>query len=96
MAYKFALTHHEKFDGTEYPFGLSGNQIPLEGQICAVADVYDALCSKRPYKEPWTHEHAITYIVDQKSRHFSPIVVEHFLYAIEKRLSKREVTHGTG
>lgn len=96
LAFKVALTHHEKYDGTGYPFGLCGNQIPLEGQICAVADVYDALCSKRPYKDPWTHEQAINYIIDQKGRHFSPIVVDHFLYAFDNTLIGREVTHGTG
>ncbi|MDR3152793.1 MAG: two-component system response regulator [Deltaproteobacteria bacterium] len=74
-----ALTHHEKFDGSGYPRGLKGRQIPLAGRIVAVADVFDALMSRRPYKPPFTSEQAAGIITDGRGRHFDPDVVDVFL-----------------
>jgi len=79
MAMEIALTHHEKFDGSGYPSGLAGGQIPLCGRIVAVADVYDALTSKRVYKDAFSHEKARSIIVGESGRHFDPEVVAAFL-----------------
>lgn len=76
MAKSVALTHHEKWDGSGYPNGLKGEQIPMEGRIVAVADVFDALTSKRPYKEAWTVEQTMAEMNAQKGRHFEPRLVE--------------------
>ncbi|HMB01397.1 MAG TPA: HD domain-containing phosphohydrolase, partial [Spirochaetota bacterium] len=67
-----ALTHHEKWDGTGYPRQLKGKKIPLIGRIAAVGDVFDALTSRRPYKEPWSIRAAAAEIAGQKGRHFDP------------------------
>lgn len=67
-----ALRHHERFDGSGYPDGLSGSTIPLEARIVAVADVFDALISPRPYKGPWTVESALDYLVEQSGKLFDP------------------------
>lgn len=77
-----AGTHHEKYDGNGYPGGLSGEDIPLAGRIVAVADVYDALRSERPYKKPWPKEEAIDLIKREAGRHFDPVVVEAFLKVV--------------
>ncbi len=74
-----ALSHHEKWNGKGYPKGLSGEEIPLSARIVAVADVYDALRSKRSYKESWPHEEAVTEIVSQKGIQFDPEVVAAFV-----------------
>lgn len=79
IAHKIALYHHEKYNGTGYPYGIRGNNIPLEARIVAVADVFDALVSKRPYKDPWPHEEALKFIVAQKGQHFDPDVVDAFI-----------------
>ncbi len=79
MAYDVILCHHEKYDGTGYPIGLSGNDIPLSARIMAVADVYDALRSKRPYKEPIPKEQAEQIIIDSCESHFAPELVEAFV-----------------
>lgn len=71
--------HHEKWDGTGYPRGKKGEEIPLLARIMAIADVYDALRSERPYKEAMCHEDAIKIIVDNKGKHFDPIITEVFL-----------------
>lgn len=76
---KIALTHHEKWDGSGYPFGLKGDEIPLEGRIMALVDVYDALRSKRVYKEPYSHEVCVTMIAEDSGLHFDPKLVEVFL-----------------
>ena len=73
-----AYTHHEKWDGTGYPQGLAGNAIPLHGRLMAIADVYDALISERPYKKPFTHEQAVRIIVEGKGTQFDPILTELF------------------
>jgi putative two-component system response regulator len=75
MAEVIALTHHEKWDGTGYPYGLSGDKIPLEGRIVAIADVLDALLSKRPYKEAWPLADAIRYMEENKGKHFDPQLI---------------------
>jgi putative nucleotidyltransferase with HDIG domain len=71
--------HHEKWDGTGYPDGLQGQEIPLAARIFAVADVWDALCSGRPYHDPWPAYEARIYIQDQAGKHFDPQVVQTFL-----------------
>jgi putative two-component system response regulator len=75
----FAYTHHEKWDGSGYPQGIRGEAIPLEGRMMAIADVYDALVSARPYKQPFSHERAIEIIKSDAGTHFDPIMVELFL-----------------
>ncbi len=74
-----ALNHHEKFDGGGYPAGLAGEAIPLPARIVAVADVYDALRSQRPYKSAWPREDAVNYIARQAGAHFDPACVDAFL-----------------
>jgi hypothetical protein len=71
----FAETHHEKWDGTGYPHGLRGDEIPLPGRIMAIADVYDALTSERSYKKAFTHEEAVRIILGGKGTHFDPVLV---------------------
>lgn len=68
--------HHEKWDGTGYPQGLAGEAIPISARLMAVADVYDALISKRVYKEAFSHERAIDMILAERGRHFDPDVVD--------------------
>ncbi|MGI2169476.1 response regulator [Shewanella sp. MF05960] len=75
LAKVVSLTHHEKFDGSGYPNGLKGDEIPIEGSIVAIADVFDALTSKRPYKEAWTVEQAMDFIESQSGIHFDPDLV---------------------
>ena len=93
MAYQAAMTHHEKWDGSGYPRGLAGEEIPLEGRLVAVADVFDALTSMRPYKRPWSNEEAADFIKSEAGRHFDPSVVEAFvrclpdLLAVQRRYS---------
>ncbi len=79
MAQTIARSHHERFDGTGYPDNLAGDQIPLEGRIVAVVDVYDALTSERPYKQAWPIEKACAEIAAGAGTQFDPIVVEAFL-----------------
>lgn len=74
-----ALGHHERFDGTGYPYRLSGDAIPLPARIVAVSDVFDALMSRRPYKEAWQLEQAINYIETESGRHFDPDCAQAFL-----------------
>jgi len=76
-------THHEKWDGSGYPRGLKGEQIPLSARIFAIADVYDALTSDRPYRTAWSHEKAIQYIREQSGSHFDPQIVPIFLQEFE-------------
>jgi len=78
-AKKFAGYHHEKWNGRGYPYGLSGENIPLEGRIMAIADVYDALVSERPYKKAFTHEQAVDIIEKDSGTHFDPKIVTAFL-----------------
>ena len=75
----FAGYHHEKWNGKGYPRGLSGEDIPLEGRVMAIADVYDALVCERPYKKPFTHEKAVEIIKNDSGAHFDPKIVDTFL-----------------
>lgn len=79
MARDIALSHHEKYDGSGYPYGLAGERIPLCGRIVAVADVYDALTSKRVYKDAFSHEVAKSIIVESSGTHFDPVIVDAFV-----------------
>lgn len=80
-AAELALAHHEKFDGSGYPGGLAGEAIPLHGRIVAVADVFDALTSERPYKKAWPLDDAAVFLKDNAGSHFDPACVEAFLGA---------------
>ena len=79
-----ALRHHEKWNGEGYPDGLKGEEIPVEGRIVAVADVFDALTSDRPYRKAWDFEEAFEYIKQEKGKHFSPQCVDLFIRNKEK------------
>ena len=74
-----ALTHHERFDGCGYPMGLAGEDIPLNGRIVCIADVFDALTTKRPYKEPWNLDRAFEQIDSQRNTQFDPNLVDAFI-----------------
>jgi hemerythrin-like metal-binding protein len=82
---EIALTHHEWFDGSGYPHGLADSNIPISGRICALADVFDALTSRRPYKTPWSTDRAAMQIRRQAGSQFDPVVAEAFLEVIEQR-----------
>ncbi|MCL2006243.1 MAG: response regulator [Planctomycetaceae bacterium] len=84
MAKEIAESHHEKVDGSGYPYGLKGDEIPLCGRIIAVADVYDALVSPRVYKPPMTHEEACQIIEEGRGKHFDPDIVDAF-HAVGER-----------
>ena len=81
-----ALCHHEKWEGTGYPAGLQGTAIPRIARIVALADVFDALTSPRPYKTAWTPEVAVGYIQAQRGRHFEPVLVDAFMEALPQCL----------
>lgn len=95
LAASIALRHHEKFDGSGYPHGLAGATIPVEGRIVAVADVFDALTSERPYKRAWNLDEAARYLAEGSGRHFDPDCVDAFLgdwagvLAIHKQFQER-------
>ena len=79
-----ALGHHEKFDGTGYPYGNKGEEIPIEARIVAVADVYDALVSVRPYKNAWSMQAALEYIENNSGKHFDPECFAAFKAQLDK------------
>jgi len=79
MAEVIALTHHERWDGKGYPYGIKGDEIPFIGQICSVVDVFDALTSERPYKKAWSFEAAIAEIQTMSGLNFNPKVADCFL-----------------
>jgi putative two-component system response regulator len=81
---EIALTHHERWDGSGYPHGLKGEQIPLSGRIVTVADVFDALIHDRPYKHAWPIERAVAEITAQQGHQFDPEVVDAFLRLLER------------
>ncbi len=89
FARDIALTHHERFDGSGYPSGLSGYDIPLSGRVVALADVYDALTSKRVYKAAFAHDVARRMIFDESGKHFDPDIVEAFAMNEEEFLHVR-------
>lgn len=78
VAREITLTHHEKWDGSGYPYGLQGQKIPVSGRLMAIADVYDALISRRVYKEPFSHEDSVQMILQEKGKHFDPDIVDAF------------------
>ena len=78
MGSVIALGHHEKFDGTGYPHGKAGEEIPIEARIVAIADVYDALVSERPYKHAWSTQAALDYMASQSGKHFDPDCLKAF------------------
>ena len=90
MAALIALNHHEKYDGSGYPNGKAGGDIPLVGRIVAVADVFDALTSIRPYKPAWSLETARQYLLDGRGKHFDPVCVEVFLSQWDQIMMIRE------
>ncbi|WP_462179789.1 response regulator [Pseudoalteromonas gelatinilytica] len=83
LAHKLALEHHEKWDGTGYPYGLKGEEISIEGRIVTIADVFDALTSKRPYKKAWSVEEALELLKDEAGKHFDPQLVDLFIGQID-------------
>jgi putative two-component system response regulator len=87
MASKVAVTHHEKWNGSGYPLGLAGEDIPVEGRIVAVADVYDALSSARPYKQPFPREKCLSIMQEQRGIHFDPKVLDAFVARINDIVS---------
>jgi putative two-component system response regulator len=95
MASIIAGTHHEKWNGTGYPRGLSGNDIPIEGRIVAVADVFDALSSKRPYKDAFPLEKCLAIMKDGREKHFDPQVLDAFLRRIDDVLRIRDRYNGS-
>ena len=86
LAAIIARTHHEKWDGTGYPKGLKGDQIPIEGRVCCVADVYDALCSERPYKKAFPIKKCLEIMLSERGTRFDPVVLDAFF----RRLSDIE------
>ncbi len=90
LAATVALTHHEKYDGTGYPKGLVANKIPMAGRITALADVFDALGSNRCYKTAWDLERILTYIKEERAKHFDPQLVDLFIEHLEEFLEIRD------
>lgn len=84
LSREIAYCHHEKWDGSGYPFGVAGDAIPVSARIVALADVYDALRSRRPYKDPMTHEKAKHIILEGRGSHFDPEIVDAFI-SVEDR-----------
>jgi two-component system response regulator RpfG len=91
---EIALAHHERYDGTGYPYALRGNDIPLSARIVAVADVFDALTSIRPYKEAWSIDKALEYLRDESGKHFDPELVKAML-SMRDVLAKIQSEHAT-
>lgn len=89
-----ALSHHEKWDGSGYPKGLSGKDIPLWGRICAVADVFDAITSDRPYHKAMPNEKAYEILREERGRHFDPGIIDVFFDRIEEVLKIQERYRG--
>lgn len=79
-----AKTHHEKFDGSGYPDGLKGDEIHLFGRIVSIADIFDALMTRRPYKDPWPFDKAIDFVKEGRGKHFDPEIVDHFLNNLDR------------
>jgi len=85
-----AISHHEHWDGSGYPDGLAGEAIPMVGRIVAVADVFDALTSVRPYKDAWTDEDAVAYLQQNAGSRFDPKLVSLFVDHLEEILAIKE------
>ncbi len=95
-----ALGHHERFDGNGYPYGVAGTEIPVEARVAAVADVFDALQSERPYKKPWSIERTLEYMRQERGKHFDPECIDAFFNRLDQILSIRnqfsdETSHTT-
>lgn len=90
MARRIALGHHEKWDGSGYPAGLAGTDIPIEARIIAIADVFDALTSVRPYKRAWSVDEAVALIREQSGKHFDPQLVNCFLARLDEIIEIRD------
>jgi len=91
LAAEIAECHHERWNGSGYPHGLSGGAIPLAARIVAAADVYDALTSERPYKAAWDQERVLFYLREQSGTEFDPLVVEALLQVLDARLSANTI-----
>lgn len=94
MAKQIALCHHEKYNGTGYPKGLLKNQIPLAARIVAIVDTFDALTSKRPYKDPYPTEMVLGIIIKERGKHFDPHITDLFVEHFEEFLKVRETIGG--
>ncbi|RYF26970.1 MAG: two-component system response regulator [Comamonadaceae bacterium] len=90
LAHTIALTHHEKWDGSGYPKGLAGAEIPAASRIVALADVFDALTARRPYKEPWSIEDTVAHLRAQSGKHFDPDMVELFIAQMPQLIAIKE------
>lgn len=90
MAREIALNHHEKWNGSGYPHGIAGEAIPVSARIVAIADVFDALTSRRPYKEPWSVSEALELIRRERGEHFDPELVDAFERCLPEILTVRE------
>ncbi len=90
LAHTIAITHHEKWDGSGYPNGLSGKEIAIEGRVAAIADVFDALTSERPYKKAWAIEEAVSYLQEQAGKHFDPELVPIFIAQLPEILKIKQ------
>ncbi len=93
MAREIAISHHEKWDGSGYPNGLKGEEIPISGRICGMADVFDALTTERPYKSAWPVDEAVNFITEQSGQHFDPELVELFIKSLPLILQIKEKYH---
>jgi two-component system, response regulator RpfG len=91
---EIALAHHERYDGTGYPYSLKGTDIPLAARIVAIADVFDALTSVRPYKQAWSIDKALEYVLEESGKHFDPELVEAMM-AMRPQLEKIHAEHAT-
>lgn len=96
MAEKIALTHHEKWDGSGYPYGLKGDAIPIEGRITAICDVFDALLSDRPYKKAWDLQSTIIEIQSGRGVHFDPQLTDLFIRHIDSFIEIKETFESYG
>ena len=81
--------HHERWDGSGYPDGLTGENIPLTARIFAIIDVWDALTSDRPYRKAWSMDEALSYITEHAGKHFDPDIVQKFLIIIQRERERR-------
>ncbi len=90
LSQEIAISHHEKWDGSGYPNGLKGEEIPLSGRIVAIADVFDALTSERPYKKAWTVEKAVDVINKDAGTHFDPELTPIFQAILPKALEIKQ------
>ncbi len=92
-AHTIALNHHEKWDGSGYPNGLKGQEIPLVGRIVAIADVFDALTSERKYKSAWTIDETVALLKKESGKHFDPDLVDHFIALLPEIIEIKNALH---